>query len=389
MSRISTSLNRFYTALEPSYGAVPAIDGNCAFRALTVDLEPVQQYLERQDKSGSRTFAGIVAGGRRSAKFDVEAYLMSGGIAGPPPGAGPLFEAACGDAPAAFGGGTAAANCTPSRIVFTSPHGLGIGQAIGNNGELRFVVEVPDDNTVVVSPPFNSAPAASSAVTATVAYPLAGSLPSFSLFEYWDPPSAQQRILAGGAVNALEVRVQGDFHTVKCSGEGQDIIDSITFSAGQGGLAQFPAEPASRSYRGDPIAGHFGQVWLGAAPDRFQTLVSALLRLENSIALRNNEFGSAVPLGIAAGVRRVTFDFDLFQTDEAATQALYAAARNRSPVIAFLQLGVLPGHMFGAYMKSLVPQPPRTDARDPELKWSFSGARAAGTAEDELWIAFG
>lgn len=389
MPRVSTSLSRSYAAVEASYGTVPAVDANSAFRALSVELEAVQQYLERKDKSGSRSFAGIAPGGRRQSRFAIEAYLMSGGSVGQPPDLSPFFQAACGGIPLVFSGGDAGAGCTASNIVFAAPHGLSPGQAIGSNGEIRFVVAVPDSAGVTVDPPFSAAPAAGSAITGSVSYPLAAMLPSVSIFDYWEPASVQQRLLCGGAVNSLEVQVQGDFHTVKCSGEGQDLIDSFTFASGQGGLEAFPAEPGSRSGHGEPIAGHFGQLWLGAAPSRFHTLVSATLRIENDLELRKNELGSAVPLGIAPGARKVTFDFDLFETDDAPAQALYAAARNRNPVVAFLQLGVLPGHMFGAYVQSLVPQPPKNDARERELKWSFSGARASGAADDELWIAFG
>ncbi len=389
MSRVSTSLNRFYAELEASYGAVPGINPDCAFRALNVDLEPVQQYLERRDKSGSRSFAGVAAGGRRQARFQLDSYLMSGGSAGQPPDLAPLFQAACGGAPLVFAGGNAASGCTTTQINFAAAHGLSTGQAIANNGEIRFVVSVPNGTTVLVDPLFSAAPALGSAITGAVTYPLSTTLPSVAIFDYCQPSSAQQRVLCGGAVDTFEVQVQGDFHTVKFSGEGQDVIDSFTFQAGQGGLGQFPAEPASRSDHGEPIAGHFGQLWLGAEPARFQTLVTATLRLENGLQLRKNELGSALPLGIAPGERRITFDFDLFETDDSSTQTLYSAARDRTPVVAFLQLGVSPGHMFAAYLKSLVPQPPKNDARELELKWSFSGARAAGSADDELRVAFG
>lgn len=388
MSRVLTSLNRFYAELEASYGAVPGINPDCAFRALSVDLEPVQQYLERRDISGSRSFAGVAAGGRRQAQFQLDAYLMSGGTAGQPPGLAPLFQAACGGTPLVFAGGSAASGCTATQVRFTTAHGLSVGQAIANNGEMRFVVSLPDATTVMVDPPFSAAPAAGSTITGAVSYVLSATLPSVAIFDYCQPASAQQRILCGGAVDTLEVQVQGDFHTVKFSGQGQDLIDSFTFQPGDGGLAQFPAEPASRSDHGGPIAGHFGQVWLGAIPARFQTLVRATLRLQNGLQLRKNELGSALPLGIAPGERRVMFDFDLFETDDSNTQALYAAARNRTPLVAFLQLGVVPGHLFAAYMKSLVPQPPKNDARDLESKWSFSGGRAAGSTDDE-WMAFG
>lgn len=389
MSYVTTSLNRFYAALEASYAVVPAIGPGNAFRALAVDCELVQQYLERRDKSGSRSFTGVVAAGRRHSRFQVEAYLMSGGTPGQAPNIAPLVQAACGASPLVFAGGTAAAGCSATNIIFASPHGLAVGQAISSNGELRFVTAVPGATAVDVSPAFSEAPAASSPIGGAIAYPLAAGLPSVSIFDYWDPATAQQRILNGGAVERMEVRIDGDFHAMRFAGEGQDLIDSITFAAGQGGLAQFPAEPSSRTYSGTPLAGHFGQVWLGAPASRFNSLVRAELVLENGLELRSNELGSAVPLGISPGERRVVLDVELYQTDDAAVQALYSAARSRTPIVAFVQLGASAGHLFGAYMKSVVPQPPHNDARENQLKWSFAGARASGTGDDELWIAFG
>ena len=389
MSYVASNLNRFYAAVETAYGVVPTIAGEDAFRALSADLELVQQYLERRDKSGSRSFAGIAAGGRRQARFEIEAYLMSGGQPGSAPDLAPFYQAVCGATPLVFAGGIAAAGCTTTLIAFSAPHGLQAGQAIGSGGELRFVTVVPKATSVEVSPAFSAAPAEGSTILGSVAYPLAATLPSISIFDYWDPPAAQQRILNGGAVDTMTVEVKGDFHTVKFAGHGQDLIDSFTFTAGQGGMAAFPTEPAGRAYAGSPMAGHFGQLWLGASPSQFSTLVAASLKLENGIELRNNEVGSAMPLGIAPGDRQVKFDFDLYETDDAATQALYVAARDRSPVIAFLQLGGAAGHLFGAYMKAIEPQPPRYDDGARHLKWSFTGARAFGSADDELWIAFG
>lgn len=389
MSYVSTNLNRSYVALESSYGAVPVVTPDHAFRALSVDLELVQQYLERRDKSGTRSFLGVSDGGRRQSRFQVEGYLMSGGSGGAAPDLAPFFQAACGGTPLVFSGAAAGSGCSTSHIVFASPHGLAVGQAIGSNGELRFVTNISSATAVEVSPPFSAAPAEGTQIVGSVTYPLAAGLPSISIFDYWDPSSAQQRILNGGAVNNMEVAAQGDFHTVKFSGDGQDLIDSITFSSGQGGLGAFPAEPATRAYAGSPIAGHFGQLWLGASPSRFTTLVEASLKLENDLELRSSELGSALPQGIAPGGRRVLFDFNLFENDDAPTQALYTAARNRAPLAAFLQLGAAAGHLFGAYLKSLVPQPPKYDGRERQLKWTFAEARAGGTADNELWIAFG
>ncbi len=389
MAYISTDLNRFYAALEPSYGSAPAPVASAAYRALRANLTLVQDYLERQDRMGSRTFSGVIAGGRRHGTFDVDAYLIPAGTAGVAPNTGPFFQGACGGAPLVFSGGQAAAGCTTTSILFGAPHGLAVGQAIGSGGELRFVSAVNSATQVTVSPPFSQAPAAAADITATVTYPLASSLPSLALFDYWDPPSAQQRILCGAAVNTMEIDVTGDFHQVKFTGQGQNVIDSITFAAGQGGLSSFPTEPASQTLRGSPLAGHMGQIWLGSPASKFATLSTARLHLENGVVLRGNEFGSSIPLAIAPGTRKVTLDFDVFELDDAATRALYSAAAARTPLTAHLQLGSLTGSLFAACLNSLVPQIPAFDSGEHQLRWSFKGSRAGGTKDDELLVAFG
>src|SRR5258706_2121070 len=105
MPYISTDLNRVYVALESSYGAVPAPSPSHAFRALKQDIELSQDYLERQDKTGSRSFAGIGLGGRRHGKFNVQAYLTPSGTAGSAPNMGPVFQAARGRPPGGLSAG--------------------------------------------------------------------------------------------------------------------------------------------------------------------------------------------------------------------------------------------------------------------------------------------
>jgi hypothetical protein len=377
MPYISTDLNRTYSALESAYGVPPAISGADAFRALRVNLELVQEYLERRDKSGSRTFPGVIAGGRRHARFEVDAYLTPSGSAGAPPDMAPFFQAACGALPLTFAGGQAAAGCTTTSIVFGAPHGLAVGQAIVSGDELRFVTSVDSPTQVTVNPPFSAAPPAASNITATVNYPLGASLPSLAIFDYWDPAGAQQRYLSGGVVERMEVQVNGDFHQVRFAGRGADVVIPA------------PAEPASPAYTGSPLAGHLGQIWLGNPASKFSTLARAELQLDNGVELRGNEFGSAVALGSVAGLRRVGLDFEVFEMDDAQTQALYTAARNRTPIVAALQLGAATGSLFGAYLKGLTPQVPRYDQSERQLRWNFTGSRASGGVNDELWLAFG
>ena len=54
-----------------------------------------------------------------------------------------------------------------------------------------------------------------------------------------------------------------------------------------------------------------------------------------------------------------------------------------------LQLGAQTGQLFGAYLKSIVPEVPEFDDSENRMKWRFRGSRAQGTVDDELSVAFG
>ena len=130
-------------------------------------------------------------------------------------------------------------------------------------------------------------------------------------------------------------------------------------------------------------------MWLGNAPDRFFTLTDAELAVSNNLDMRAHEFGSSLPRAISPGTRAVTIDFQLYGQDDVATKALYQAAKQQSPVTAMLQLGQQPNQLFGAYLKSLVPEVPEYDDADTRLKWHFRSSRAQGTVDDEIMVAFG
>jgi hypothetical protein len=113
------------------------------------------------------------------------------------------------------------------------------------------------------------------------------------------------------------------------------------------------------------------------------------LTLDNDVDLRVKEFGSDYAMCIAAGVRKVTFNFEIFEMADAQTAALYQAARQRSPISVMLQLGEQTNQLFGAYMPAMVPAVPQYDDSETRLQWKFQNSRAQGTSENELYVAFG
>jgi hypothetical protein len=306
------------------------------------------------------------------------------------PGYGPLFQAALGGAPLQFAGGTAASCTTAGRLGFAASHGLRAGQAVSCAGEIRFVAAIVDANTVQLNAPFTVLPGTGAAIGAAVTYVPATELPSASVFDYWDPATAVQRLLCGAAVDQMEIQVNGDFHEFHFSGLAQDVLDSSSFSsANVGQLQSFPAEPALAAFDYSIVPGNMGQAWLGSSPSQFLTITSASIVLKNQLDTRSKEFGSNLPRAISPGQRSVTAAFELFSQNDDATKGLYQAARQQSPITVMFQLGVAQGQVMGVYLQSVIPEVPEFDDGQNRLQWKFRQSRAQGTVDDEIAVAFG
>ena len=388
-SYISSNANRFYAALESAYGQTPAIAAQNRFPAVKLTAKNQLETANRRDKTGSRTFVGIPTGLRRNTTFDVTTYMTSWGGQSAGPSYGPLFQAGMGAAPAMYAGGAAAAGSTGTSLVFAAPHGLVAGQGVSCNGEIRFVTAIASAAAVQVNAPFSSAPTAGTEVAPCISYFLATALPSVSIFDYWDPSTALQRILCGAAVNKMTVTINGDFQTFEFNGMAQDLLDSSSFTAGEGQLTGFPVEPALAAFDYSIVPGNMGEAWLGIAPSKFYTITSGTFQLDNGLDMRSKEFGTNLPLAIAPGPRTVTAAFSLYELDDTATQGLYQAARQQSPVSVMFQLGQQTGQVVGVYMMSVVPVVPEFDDSDNLLQWKFQGSKAQGTADNEIVVAFG
>jgi len=385
---VSSNSNRFFVALESAYGVVPAATGQNRIPGVKLAAKQVLEQNSRRDKSGSRTFVGLPNHIRTRTGFQLNTFMTDwvSGQAGP--GHGPLFQAAMGGTPLAFAGGMVATTSATTQITFSAAHGLSVGQAVANANEIRFVAGIQDSTTVFLIAPFTGGIAAGTGLGPTVTYPLGSDLGSVSIFDYWDPAGAVQRILNGAAVDSMKVKVNGDFQELVFAGPSQDLVDSASFTSGQGGLTQFPAEPVNAGFDYTVVPGHLGQVWMGATPAQLFTLTGAELSLSNAIQLRAREFGSDFARCIAAGERQVNLNFSVFEMVDAETLGLYQAARQRSPVGVMLQLGQQSGQLFGAYMPAMVPEVPQFDDSETRLQWKFQNSRAQGAVNDELYIAF-
>lgn len=385
---ISSNQNRFYATLEPTFGTVVEATAENRIPAIRLGLQHQTVQGQRRDKTGSRTRPGLPNGGRSRTQYQLNTYMTNWGNITAEPAYGPLIRAALGAPPLLDQGRTISTVGSNNQVTFSSEHGLSIGQALSFGGEVRFVASIVNPYTVEVNAPFSLTPSAGTPLNPTITYGPATHLPSVSVYDYWSPSTAVQRIVAGAGVDRMKVKVNSDYHEFEFAGEARDVIDSASFAAGVAGLTSFPAEPQVAGLDYNIIPGHIGQVWIGSAPTQIFTLLEAEIEIFNNVDMRKREFGSAGPTCIAAGEREVGIQFRIFEKDDAATIGLYQAARNRTPISIMIQLGQSAGQLCGIYLPAVIPEVPEFDDRQPRLEWSFSVSAAQGYVDDEIFIAF-
>src|SRR5580700_11359651 len=148
MSYILSNDNRFYVALEQSYGVAAAITAGNRIPAVKLTTKQQNQKVQRADKTGSRTFAGNPSGLRIQTSYGLKTYMANWANPGALPPHGALFQACLGGSPAQSAGGTVASASGSSTLAFTAPHGLALGSAVTSGGEMRFVTVVVNANTI-------------------------------------------------------------------------------------------------------------------------------------------------------------------------------------------------------------------------------------------------
>ena len=110
----------------------------------------------------------------------------------------------------------------------------------------------------------------------------------------------------------MTVSMNGDFHQFEFSGMAQDLLDSASFQAGQGGMSAFPAEPTPVPVNYALVPGNLGEVWMGVIPNQMFTVTQASVEIKNNLAMRENEYGTILPLAIAPGAREVTVTLEFY-----------------------------------------------------------------------------
>ncbi len=380
-SYISSNANRFYVAIEASYGQAAPVAAANRFPAVRLQAQQVLESTRRLDKTGTRTYLGTPKTARRHTAFDARSYLTSWNGSGEP-SYGPFFQAGLGSAAEFSGSLAVSASQNGSQIQTAVPHNLAAGSAISFNNEIRFVTNVIDAVTIGINSSFSIQPTAGQTLAPAVTYRLRSALPSVTIYDYWDPVTAVSRLITGAGVDVLDITVNGDYHEFAFSGPAADLLDST------GASSAFPAEPASGTFDYSIVPGHLGQVWLGSVNSQFLTLTSASIEVKNHMDVRNQEFGSSYPRAITPGIRQISSRFSVFAQDDDQTKGLYQAAKSRSLISAMLQLGQQQGELMGIFLPHVTPEIPMFNDSETRLQWEFHNNLAQGASDDELFIAF-
>jgi hypothetical protein len=383
-SYILSTANRFYAAVESGYGQIATITSADRIPALRFHAHQTLQTVKRNDKTGGRTFQGVPSTAQRATAFEIDTFLSSWNGTGEPP-CSPLFRAACGASPRLSAGQTVLA-VQGTQLQTMTDHRLSFGSAVSYKGEIRFVTDVSDQQTVALNAPFNATPGMGETLAPAITYPLGTQLPSLTIFDYWDPITAVSRFVSGAAVDALRVSIKGDIHEFTFSGPAADLVDSSNADASS--TNAYPAEPELLSFDYAVVPGQLGELWLGNPTSQFFTLTGASIVLSNGLQTRGREYGSAYPLAVSSISRTVVFHFALLAQDDAQTVSLYNAAKQHASVPAMLQLGRQQGQLMAAFMPKVTPELPIYNDSNPQLEWEFSNSHAEGFANDELFIAF-
>src|ERR1700761_7735514 len=182
MSYINSNANRFYAALEGSYGMAAGGTAANRFPAVRIEAHQALQIGKRMDKTGTRTYLGSSPNARRKTAFSLTTYLTSWNGTGQP-GYGPLVQAAMGAGPQSAGALTVS-TVDSLQVTTTTPHGLAVGMAVGSASEIRFVTAIPNSQTVFINAPFAATVGPGTALSPAITYQLATVLPSVTLYDY-------------------------------------------------------------------------------------------------------------------------------------------------------------------------------------------------------------
>jgi hypothetical protein len=382
-----------YVQLESAFNTSPgALVGADAFKCQTAfPFKRIKARMDRdKDKDNNQASVVSTQGGREKSSWQIEGSVIPSGNSSTPtePDMDPILEAHAGSKHKATAHTTLAAGSTATVLNFTpggvAASGVVVGDIIlvdvgGSFGfEARQITNIATD-AVTVHQALSGAPAAAQTVKVGTTYHLSeAQLKTLHLWEYLNGDNFRHK--AGGCIpRNLELSIDGGQENpetrITVSGEGAAIATHST---------SIPT-PTTAGERHEPTE---AKVWIGAT---LLCLVSASLKSDNGVELRESEFCTLIPTGVKrtgnSGRYMVTQDLTMLLL----TGAIEGYFDNASGLTAYdvlVQLGIITGKTVVWRTPKFVPDVEVDSAAD-EASLSLSGrCYATASLDDEFSLAF-
>ena len=325
MAKVFSRLERCYVTQETAYGTVVSPAGTDATRVIKLNMFNQTQLLRRRDKTGSRSQTAGVRG-RTVGRWSFESSLYGSGT----PGTVPDFDVLL-------------------KMLF--------GQA-----------------------------------AASGVYTLSDTIITGNIWSYRRPSTADQRVMVGAVLQNFQFNLGQDVAEWSCDGIGLGMLTSKGFATADtdliGGLASFPAEPASQTYvDAGLIAGFTGSIEIDGVT--LAAIRTATIKGNTGAALVEDAFGHYYPVDPEGDERRFQFAFNAYDDDTAGMAQLKEAAEKKESITATVTVGTVAGNTFTFELAGVQLEQSQLDDSGRSYVVNFGDGQVNGssvTALDELTL---
>ena len=180
-------------------------------------------------------------------------------------------------------------------------------------------------------------------------YSLNDAIDQFCLWSFRTPSTVQQRVAHGCVVQKAQFKIGQNIADFSASGEATWVLDSDSFSTAntteKAGLTAYPAQPTGT---------------ISAGGNVLANLRSLTIDIDTGNMPIHDTFGTYYPNTTEGDWRRVMLSFDLYEADDTATKALYAASLSFGGLVIDATVGTVTGNTHNLHC-------PNVQIHNPEL----------------------
>jgi hypothetical protein len=220
---------------------------------------------------------------------------------------------------------------------------------------------------------------------ANVVYNLNDTIPYVTLWSFRTPAGLRQRVANSCVVQEATFNLGQDVADWTASGECRWVADSKDFSGydtyQKGSLTTFPTEPGSPTSTGGMVPGFTGAAIFNG--NRIASIRRATVRIRNGNVMIKDTFGTYYPDSVEGDMRDVSINFQAYETDTTAEEALETVAYTKAPIDVIMQVGTVSGSVAILYLKGVQLAAP---TRSEERRYSrdFGDSMSTGSTVSSL-----